>query len=188
MSLFSLYRQPFLRYRPIFKIAIFVYETWPLTKDPEVAHMLSIYPSGSKLSLFLPYGKWFRDTGQISNCHIWAGNLAIGQSSRSRTYTLFLLHGVEIELISLFETYACTYTSQLPPESRISLRFTLSFTRLVFSKIMAIFFPLATMLIFFKVNLKFQNSYILSNFYYDCHKEHSEKNCRRSSLLKFLLP
>ena len=33
-------------YRPIFKIAIFGNETWPLGKVPEVAHTLSFYPWG----------------------------------------------------------------------------------------------------------------------------------------------
>ena len=43
---FSLYRQAFPRYGPIFKIAIFGHETWPLAKVPEVAHILSFYPRG----------------------------------------------------------------------------------------------------------------------------------------------
>ena len=38
---------------------IFGHETWPLTKDPEVAHIISFYPSGSKLSLFSLYGQRF---------------------------------------------------------------------------------------------------------------------------------
>ena len=37
-SLFSVYGQRFVRYRPIFKIAIFGLETWPSAKIPEVAH------------------------------------------------------------------------------------------------------------------------------------------------------
>ena len=36
---------------------------------------------------------------EIQNCHIWAWNLAFGQSSRSCTYTLFLPQGGEIDLI-----------------------------------------------------------------------------------------
>ncbi len=50
-SIFSLYRQHclFLRYRSNLKIAIFGHETWPLA---EVAHILFLYPRGSKLSLF----------------------------------------------------------------------------------------------------------------------------------------
>ncbi len=35
----------------------------------------------------------------FQNYHIWVWNLAIGQSSRSWTYTPFLSHGVEIKLI-----------------------------------------------------------------------------------------
>ncbi len=42
----------------------------------------------------------FEIQADFQNCHIWAWiNLAIGQSYRSCTYTLFLLHMVEIELI-----------------------------------------------------------------------------------------
>ena len=37
-SLFLLYGQRFSRYGPILKISISGHETWPLTKDPEVAH------------------------------------------------------------------------------------------------------------------------------------------------------
>ena len=55
LSLFLLYRQRFLKHRGIFKIAIFEHEIWTMAKVPEVAHacILSFYPSGSKLSLFL---------------------------------------------------------------------------------------------------------------------------------------
>ncbi len=49
-----------------FKIAIFGYETWPLAKYiPEVAHILSFYLRGSKLSLFLLYGQRFLRYGAI---------------------------------------------------------------------------------------------------------------------------
>ena len=44
----------------IFKIAIFGHEIYPLAKVPEFAHILSFYPKGSKLSLFLLYGQWFQ--------------------------------------------------------------------------------------------------------------------------------
>ncbi len=57
LSCFSLYRQPFLRYGPIFKIAMFGNETWQVAKVPEVAHIPSFYPKGSKL--FLLYGQRF---------------------------------------------------------------------------------------------------------------------------------
>ena len=51
----------FPRYEPIFKVAIFGHETWPMAKVPEVAHILtrSFYHRGSKLSLFSHYGQQF---------------------------------------------------------------------------------------------------------------------------------
>ncbi len=42
VELFSLYEQQFPRYGWIFNIAIFGHKTWPLTKVPEVAHILSL--------------------------------------------------------------------------------------------------------------------------------------------------
>ncbi len=56
LRLFSLYGQWFLRYGPIFKIAIFMHETWQVAKVPEVSHILSFYPIEPKLSLFSLYG------------------------------------------------------------------------------------------------------------------------------------
>ena len=44
LSLFSLHGQRFPRYGPIFKIAIFGHETWPLAKVPHVAHIPSLFP------------------------------------------------------------------------------------------------------------------------------------------------
>ncbi len=52
LRLFLLYGQWFPRYGPIFKITIFGDETWLLAKVPEVAHIDSFYPKGSKLGLF----------------------------------------------------------------------------------------------------------------------------------------
>ena len=43
----------------------FGHETWPLAKVPEVAHLLSFHPMGSKLSLFLLYGQRFLRYGPI---------------------------------------------------------------------------------------------------------------------------
>ena len=57
--------QWFPRYGPTFKIAIFGRDTWPLPKVPEVAHLLSFYPSGSKLSLFYLYWQRFLRDGPI---------------------------------------------------------------------------------------------------------------------------
>ncbi len=93
LSLFSLYGQWFPRYGLIFKIITFGHEIWPLAKFSEVAHKLSFYLRGPKLSLFSLYRPIFK------NCHIWAWNLAIGQTSRSCMYTDFLPQGVKIELI-----------------------------------------------------------------------------------------
>ena len=51
MSLFSLYGQQFLRYGPVFKIAIFGHETWSLAKVPEVAFLLFFVPQGVEIEL-----------------------------------------------------------------------------------------------------------------------------------------
>ena len=50
------YGQPFPRYRPIFKIAIFGHETWPLAKVSEIAHILPILPPSPKLHSVLLCG------------------------------------------------------------------------------------------------------------------------------------
>ena len=100
LSLFSLYEHQCPRYVPIFKIAIFGHETWSLAKVPEVAHILSFQPRGSKLSLFSLYGQWFSRYGTIIKITIFGH--AIGQGTRSCTYTLFRgisTPRVEIELI-----------------------------------------------------------------------------------------
>ena len=86
--------------------------TRPLTKVPEVPHTLSFYyprALGSKLSYFYSTGNCFRDTGRVSelltgfqNWHIWAWNLAMGQSARYCTYTLFLPKGSKLRLFSLY--------------------------------------------------------------------------------------
>ncbi len=65
--------------------------TWPLAKVPDVAHMTSSYPQGGQnWANFCSTGSGFRDTGYFQNCHIWAWNLAIFQSARFCTYTVFL--------------------------------------------------------------------------------------------------
>ena len=65
LSLFSLYEQRFLRYVPIFKIAIFGHDTWSLAKIPEVAHIASFYPRGN-WAYFRSTGSGLRDTGGFS--------------------------------------------------------------------------------------------------------------------------
>ena len=63
-------------------------------------HMYPLFtPGGWNWGYFCSTGSGFRDTGQFSNCHIWAWNLASGQSNRSCTYTLFLPQGLEVKLI-----------------------------------------------------------------------------------------
>ncbi len=87
LSLFSLYGQAFPRYWPIFKIAIFGHGTWQLANVPEVAHISPFYPRGSKFSLFFALRAAVSEIwAGFENCHIWAWNLAIGQSSRTCTY------------------------------------------------------------------------------------------------------
>ncbi len=49
--LFSVHGQRFPSYGPIFKIAIFGHETWPLAKVSEVAHILPKLPPESQISL-----------------------------------------------------------------------------------------------------------------------------------------
>ncbi len=77
---FSLYAQRFPRNRLIFKIAIFGHETWPLATVPEVAHIFSFYPRGSKLSSFSVYGQQFPRYGLIFKIATFGHetNLAIG--------------------------------------------------------------------------------------------------------------
>ena len=45
-----------------FKIAIFRHEIRPLEKAQQIAHILSFYHMGSKLSIFCSTGRGFRDT------------------------------------------------------------------------------------------------------------------------------
>ena len=99
------YGQWFLRYGPIFKIAIFGYETWPLAKVPEVAHILSFYPRGAKLSLFLLYGQRFPRYAPIFKIAIFGHEtwpLAKFPQVTHIPGTLFLLQGGELSLFSLY--------------------------------------------------------------------------------------
>ncbi len=101
LSLFSLYRQWFPRYGPIFKIATFGHETWPLAKFQK----LQIYGT-----LFLSHGVetelMFTLLPAVSEIqgrfskfpYLDKINLAIGQFS-SRSCNPFIPQGVEIGLI-----------------------------------------------------------------------------------------
>ena len=53
------------RYGLTFQLAVFGHGTLPLTKDPEVPHILSFYHRGVKLSLFSLYGQHFPRYGPI---------------------------------------------------------------------------------------------------------------------------
>ncbi len=91
LSLFSFYGQQFLRYVPIFKIAIFRHETWSLTKVPEVGHILSFHPREVKIELiFALWAVVSEIRADFQNCHIRAWNLPIGQSARRYTISYFI--------------------------------------------------------------------------------------------------
>ena len=161
------------RYGPIFKLPIFGHETWSLAEVPEVAHIGSFYPKGSKFSLFLLNGQRFpRYGGPIFKIAIFG----------HETWPLAKVP----EVAYIF------------PKLPLSLKFHSdllygwSFPRLWQFCI----FQLVTMLIFnlfLKLYLKFQ--ILRRKFCEDCYTEYSEKvwlkknrNCRRSSLLKSSLP
>ena len=63
-------------------------------------HLYSISTSGVEIKLIFTLWAAFSEIrADLQTCHIWAWNLAIGQSARSRTYTLFLPQEVEIGII-----------------------------------------------------------------------------------------
>ncbi len=76
LSLFLLYGQRFLRYRPFFKNSIFEHETWQVAKVPEVAHILSFYPWVEIELIFALRAAVSVIQVDFQNCHIWARNLA----------------------------------------------------------------------------------------------------------------
>ena len=86
---------------PSFKIVICGHETWPLTKVPEVAHIVFFYRN---LAYFALRAAVSEIQANFQNCHIWAWNLASGQSYRSCTYTLYLVYprGWKLSLFSLY--------------------------------------------------------------------------------------
>ena len=132
-----------LRYMVIFNIATFGHETWSSkssTYTPSLPHVVefelifALWTTSSEIQI------------NLQNCHIWASNVAIGESFRSCTYTLFLPQAVIIELIfalwtTAFEihinlqnyhtwasnlaighsTRSCTYSLFLPQGVKMSL-------------------------------------------------------------------
>ncbi len=72
LSSFSLYEQQFLRYVPIFRIAVLGHETWSLAKVPEVAYTL-FPPQGVKIELVLDLRAAVSEIwGDFQKCHSWA--------------------------------------------------------------------------------------------------------------------
>ena len=79
---------------PIFKIAVFEHETWPLANVPEVCTYTLFLPQGVEIYLIFTIRAAVSEIwADFQNCHIWAWNLAIGQSARSCTYILHLPQG-----------------------------------------------------------------------------------------------
>ncbi len=99
-SLFS--RQRFPRYWLILQIAIFGHEAWKLRKVPNVAYGPCFYPRGSKYSLFSFYRQRFPRYEPLFKIAIFGHDTWNLKKSarRSCIWTLFLLQGVEIKLIS----------------------------------------------------------------------------------------
>ena len=102
-SLFSLYGQWLPRYRPIFKIAMFGHETWPLTKDPTAALFLCT-PGGRNWAFFAQRAAVSEITADFHNCHIWAWKLVTDKRFRICTSTLFLppQGGQKLNLFSIY--------------------------------------------------------------------------------------
>ncbi len=88
VSLFSLYGQRFPRYGPFyFKIAIFGYGPWPLSYTHTPFRPQT--PEGVEIELILALWTAVSEIRvNFQNCHIWAGNLSIGQSPKSYIYSL----------------------------------------------------------------------------------------------------
>ncbi len=67
LSLFSVYRQQFMIYGPIFKTAMFGHKSWPLTNVPTILYILYFPPQWVEIELIFCF-MWsgFRDTGPFS--------------------------------------------------------------------------------------------------------------------------
>ncbi len=100
LRFFSLYEPQFPRYRPIFKIA-----TWPLTTDPEVAHIHYFYPRGSKLGLCSLYRQRFPRYGPIFKLAIFGHETGQLEKNFQKLHILaFYIWGWGSKL-SLFSLY-----------------------------------------------------------------------------------
>ena len=101
LSLFSLYRQLFPRYGPIFKTAIFGHETWPLAKVQEVAHTPCL-PQGGEIELiFVQRAAVSEKLADFQNClmMIFAHETWPFDKVSEVAHTPFVPQGVEIEVI-----------------------------------------------------------------------------------------
>ncbi len=99
LSFFSLYGQPFPRYRSIFKIGIFGLETGPLGKVSEVAHALSFFPRGRIWVYFHSTDSSFRDIGSLFKIATYGHEVFHWVKIQKLHIYLFLPQGVEIKLI-----------------------------------------------------------------------------------------
>ena len=101
--LFSLYGQQFPRYMPIFTIAIFGYETCPLVKVPEVAHIHSFYLRESKFSLFSLYRLRFPRYGPIFKIAIFGHETwPLAKVSEVEDILPLYHRGSKLSLLSLY--------------------------------------------------------------------------------------
>ena len=80
---------------------------WPYWPSSRSCTYTLFLPQGVKIDIIFALPALVsKIRANFQNCHIWAWNLAIGQSSRSCTHTLFLSHGDESELIFALEATA----------------------------------------------------------------------------------
>ena len=110
MSLFSLYGDWFPRYEPIFKIVLFLHETWTLEKVAEVAHLFSFYPKVLKLRLFLLYVQQFPRYWPIFKIAVFGYETwsLTKDPKLAHTCILFFYHyEVKIELIFAVQAAVC---------------------------------------------------------------------------------
>ncbi len=76
----------------------------------QMSHIHFFYPRWVEVELIFALSAVVSEIqADFENCHIWAWNLAIGQSFRSCTYILFLPNGVEIELILALRAWLLRY-------------------------------------------------------------------------------
>ncbi len=163
------------------KLPYFGHETGPSAKVPEVAHIASFYRNGGEIELIFALRAAVSEIrADFQNCHIWAWNFAIGQSSRSCTYNVFLPQGVEIELIFALHSvvseiranfqnchiWAWNLVAHILPELTPLAppppkpKFYSIYFALWLPKILAVLpFPIGHNVKFQNLNLKFQSSY-----------------------------